>query len=166
MRSTLLSLSCSHGSLGRPAQSQNNCRFQSKRQHWMKILNLTSILRPEVAHQSTRARCKPDFYHFRGFKLASKCQGHILGQIVILNLKIFVVWRYWIPTKCNEITYHEFGFAASCFHVILLHIYRCFQGKIQNQMRELTTIRHSRRFVWFRQRFEITPISLSIFKEK
>ena len=45
-------------SLGRPAYSQNNSRFHSLKQNFKYNLDLTSILRSEVAHESTRAVCK------------------------------------------------------------------------------------------------------------
>ena len=61
-----------HLRLGRPAQSQNNSRLLWQRQFLMKIMETTSILRPEAAHQSTRNVMKSVLVMIKDFEFASK----------------------------------------------------------------------------------------------
>ena len=77
--------------LGRPTRQKFTSRLHSQRQNLKVWLKITSILRPEVALQSTRAILKLGFGSFWTFKFTSKCSIWFLGQITISSLNDFQI---------------------------------------------------------------------------
>ena len=64
------------------------------------------------------------------------------GKLHFWYQRIILMNRYFKTRHFVEITYQIFCYKVGTLYIFLFHFFRCFQGKVQNFMKEFLTIRH------------------------
>ena len=142
--------------VGRPAGSRIYSRLQLQRQNLEKWLKMSSILRSEVAHQSTRATSDWRFGHFWTFKLVSKRNIWFLGQIIIGSERL--------PAKDITISFQKWQKSLTIYPTYFIHFHIEFtftssyvvSSKTKRKWESCQRFAISPDLLWFRQWIEIS----------